>query len=903
EKKRLEILGLLQQAEAAAGRGDQRSVYQVVKKLAPWAPRNRVLLKDTEGRLLTHKEEHDALVSHSRALFAPQQSQPSRAGVKLPLDFPLQDVERQLQATKIGKAVPKDVAPAAAWRIGAAAIAPHLRQAYLLSATADVSLPKRWTDAWITWLPKPGKAPSQPAALRPIGLMYPEAKVLAALIKERLYDHIRPQLEWVPQFAYQPGRDLYDALARVHAWCGLCRGNLNKFTPGRFAMKEREATEGYNDICVGGAILSLDLKQAFDRVNRQALDTALQRLGAPQDLIAAVVALHATSAYRIQDSYHDTAVLTTRGIRQGCKLAPMLWVAISTVILTALGDALSGPHRQATTFADDTLCQWLIESPQDLNVLSLFLNKLLQVMEDLGLLVNLTKTFLLLKVRGPGAKRIASPGGQAQAHGGQSARCEDTPRHPCTQDVQPIGHRLKVWQACSVSSATFGLAPIGLSFASATLLRQWYYRRLRAVVNAPAHLTHESNTALRTKYGIPDPVDALAESVKRMLLKLQSTPLDITNTPQALEYWHQIHQNIIDYTTERLTSQTLIQTGEQGEDTDLPLFRTAELRQQLLQVPIPLSHIVTSSPKDTIVSCALRKFIQKTDISADCSDFTRERVDQLLQDSIYQAAASDKPLLKRHMAQDHAQAWTESSKGLEDSASHSFSSLSFSSMEQEDALDQVANFWKFSSPMTWKWTKNATGKTALQHDRVIAAAQLLTEHIVKDTTIFKLTLSLDCPNKEKIREALHALADSALMWIYAARHSPAASQKGVADKDLQKLIEDWAYEQDTGHISGLAEPPDILSIQLMRFSVGRGGEVHKLEHRTELPARLQVPSFEDGLNLQPVAYELKSAVCHLGSTPNSGHYKTMGVAAPIGMPTDGYIDGLHRALQGEAAHP
>jgi len=123
------------------------------------------------------------------------------------------------------------------------------------------------------------------------------------------------------------------------------------------------------------------------------------------------------------------------------------------------------------------------------------------------------------------------------------------------------------------------------------------------------------------------------------------------------------------------------------------------------------------------------------------------------------------------------------------------------------------------------------------------------------------------------------------------------------DKDLQKLIEDWAYEQDTGHISGLADPPDILSIQLMRFSVERGGEVCKLEHRTELPARLQVPRFEDGLNTQPVAYELKSAVYHLGSTPNSGHYKTMGLTAPIGEPTDEYVANLQRALQREAAHP
>jgi len=70
--------------------------------------------------------------------------------------------------------------------------------------------------------------------------------------------------------------------------------------------------------------------------------------------------------------------------------------------------------------------------------------------------------------------------------------------------------------------------------------------------------------------------------------------------------------------------------------------------------------------------------------------------------------------------------------------------------------------WPYMQWNAEKKCHEATGKTALPHDRVIAAAQLLTEHIVKDgvihafhargglstdredTTIFKLTVSLDC---------------------------------------------------------------------------------------------------------------------------------------------------------------
>ena len=39
--KRKGILNLLDQAEQAATQGDQRQVYQVVKRLAPWAPRRQ----------------------------------------------------------------------------------------------------------------------------------------------------------------------------------------------------------------------------------------------------------------------------------------------------------------------------------------------------------------------------------------------------------------------------------------------------------------------------------------------------------------------------------------------------------------------------------------------------------------------------------------------------------------------------------------------------------------------------------------------------------------------------------------------------------------------------------------------------------------------------------------------
>ena len=93
------------------------------------------------------------------------------------------------------------------------------------------------------------------------------------------------------------------------------------------------------------AVLSLDLKQAFDRVSRRALYQAMRRLGVDESLAAAVIALLDTSEYIIRDDKSETKVKTTRGIRQGCKIAPLLWVVISTSMLQKLGAALLGPPK------------------------------------------------------------------------------------------------------------------------------------------------------------------------------------------------------------------------------------------------------------------------------------------------------------------------------------------------------------------------------------------------------------------------------------------------------------------------------------------------------------------------------------------------------------------------------
>ena len=276
-------------------------------------------------------------------------------------------------------------------------VAPALRQA-LQRASHQAGI----GDGCMDCMAKPGKQPDQPAALRPIGLMSPSAKALAGLLRNTLHNQIKASLRWIPQYAYQPHRDLTDALARVHRWLRDFQAHLDTAGGSRHAKRQREQQTGPQNLAVGGAVLSIDLKQAFDTVSREALTQALRNLGADEATIAAVIAIHDTSCYHIQQQDTATSVRTTRGIRQGCRLAHMLWVVISTAILARLQEPLNGPHRQGPTFADDTCASgsFHISDPEDIHQLTAFLTLLLQVMEDLGLLVNLTKTVLLVRVRG-----------------------------------------------------------------------------------------------------------------------------------------------------------------------------------------------------------------------------------------------------------------------------------------------------------------------------------------------------------------------------------------------------------------------------------------------------------------------------------------------------------------------
>ena len=66
-----------------------------------------------------------------------------------------------------------------------------------------------------SWLPKPPKKPDKPESLRPIGVIAPEGKILAGLMRQRLKPALKSAMSGFAQFGFVPGRGTEEAICKA----------------------------------------------------------------------------------------------------------------------------------------------------------------------------------------------------------------------------------------------------------------------------------------------------------------------------------------------------------------------------------------------------------------------------------------------------------------------------------------------------------------------------------------------------------------------------------------------------------------------------------------------------------------------------------------------------------------
>ena len=138
------------------------------------------------------------------------------------------------------------------------------------------------------------------------------------------------------------------------------RPQQSGFTTGRSTVDDILAlSELHREFDCPLHVAYLDIKAAFDSVDRITLRKALRSKGIPDILIQLTVALHQSTGARVRiGSRLSGRFQTTSGIRQGCILAPTLFCVAIDWILEHMsirpGINIGNSNITDPVYADDT---------------------------------------------------------------------------------------------------------------------------------------------------------------------------------------------------------------------------------------------------------------------------------------------------------------------------------------------------------------------------------------------------------------------------------------------------------------------------------------------------------------------------------------------------------------------
>ena len=229
---------------------------------------------------------------------------------------------------------------------GALQVCPTVLSA-VCTAWSTFEVPQPWKDGWLVLAQKPQKPGQDPSDYRPLCLQDPCGKAMIRLLAERIRPVIQAYARRCPQYAYLAGRSMEGALLNVFHRCRRIRQLTQSSGYSVFARRAGEVSTPFT----GGLMLSLDLSAAFDSVPRQQVQKSLIAAGVATQDIRMIMSWMEGSCYHLQHAQVNLSILTTKGVRQGCVLSPLIWTCFTCFVVYGLQDFLDLEDLQL--FADD----------------------------------------------------------------------------------------------------------------------------------------------------------------------------------------------------------------------------------------------------------------------------------------------------------------------------------------------------------------------------------------------------------------------------------------------------------------------------------------------------------------------------------------------------------------------
>ena len=298
--------------QCCADTGRIQAFYEGIKKvngpirssICPIKDAQGTLLKDNTKILKRWAEYYCDLLNSSRPSDQSVIEQLPQLPTVHQMDAPptMEELKKAIDSLKSGKAPGPDGIPGEIYRCLNEDHLQHLMKIFH-DCWLTGTVPKQWLHAVVATLYKNKGEKSECGNYRGLSLLDVGGKIFAKILSTRFSHQIAEKLLPDCQCGFRPDRSTSDMIF-------ACRQMLEK---GREQQQPL-------------SIAFVDLKKAFDTVNRPLLFDILERFGCPPTVLGLLRALHTgnTASVRVAGATSDPFQVTM-GVKQGCVLAPLLF--------------------------------------------------------------------------------------------------------------------------------------------------------------------------------------------------------------------------------------------------------------------------------------------------------------------------------------------------------------------------------------------------------------------------------------------------------------------------------------------------------------------------------------------------------------------------------------------------
>jgi len=389
----------LAEAETAAGRGDSKTLYRVVKELSGKATQ-KLPINDADGKpLKTQEEQAKRWKEHFQTILncnEPDDIQDLNTGYTKTLnievgDITTEEVIRAIKKLKNGKSAGVDGIQAELLKNGGDELVKKMTT-LCNQVWKSEQVPRDWKDGIIIPLPKKGDL-KDCNNWRGITLLSVPGKVMAGIILERIKTAIDCSLRQ-QQAGFRKGRSCCEQIFAL-----------------RYIIEKATALD------TSLLINFIDFKKAFDCLHRPAVWSILSSYGIPEKIIRVIQNFYRDSrcAVRSDGQLGDWFQIIT-GVKQGCLLSPLIfllvmdWTLKNAVDKNNFGlDWVDGLKLADLDFADD------------IALLSKTRNEMQEITDNVedearkvGLHINTQKTKLVKIGKIEGTNPVQAGGGQVE---------------------------------------------------------------------------------------------------------------------------------------------------------------------------------------------------------------------------------------------------------------------------------------------------------------------------------------------------------------------------------------------------------------------------------------------------------------------------------------------------------